>query len=156
MTVFCSPRRVSASAHAFASFHLHRPGRTWSGFSSLAGALPPFRSGGCFAAVVVLVQVVSGGCFAAVVVCSGGYFATFFRLLTFAPWSLWFLLAGSVVGFWLEEWVVSFVFSVLLCCCSCCRCVFLFVCTFFQYFSIFSPLCSCVGQALLGHIKLCL
>jgi len=69
------------------------------GFSSLADALPLFQTGGCFAAVVVLVQVASGGCFAAVVVCSGGCFATFFRSLTFALWSLWFLLAGSVVEF---------------------------------------------------------
>ena len=95
-----------------------------------------------------------GGCFAAVVVCSGGCFATFFRLLTFAPWSLWFLLAGSVVGFWLEEWVVSFVFSVLLCCCSCCHCVFSFVCAFFPVFLFFSPLCSCIGQALLVRINI--
>jgi hypothetical protein len=48
------------------------------GFSSLADALPPFQTSGCFAAVVALVQVASGRCFAAVVVCSGGCFATFF------------------------------------------------------------------------------
>ena len=122
------------------------------GCSLLADALSPFQTGGCFVAVVALVQVASGGCFAVVVVCSGGCFATFF--LGRAPWTLWFLLAGSVVGFWLEEWVLSFVFFVLLCCCSCCRCVFSFVCTFFQCFSIFSSLCSCVGQTLFGRIKI--
>ena len=31
---------------------------------------------------------------------------------------------------------------------------FLFVCAFFQCFFIFSFLCSCVGQTLLGHIKI--
>ena len=111
------------------------------GFSSLANALPPFRPGGCFAVVSGLadaltpsshwLKFVSGGCFVAVVDGSGGCFATFVRPLTFVPWMLLFLLAGSVVGFWLEEWVVFFVFSVLFCCCSCCRCIFSFVCTFF-------------------------
>ena len=109
------------------------------GFSSLVDALLPFRSGGCFAAVVG---------------CSGGCFATFVRPLTFGPWTLLFLLAGSVVGFWFVVWVVLFVIPVLLCCCSWCLCVFLSVCTFFQCFFIFSPLWSCVGQSLFGRIKI--
>jgi len=52
---------------------------------------------------------------------------------------------------------VSFVFSVLLCYCSCCYCVFSFVLfalyVVFSVFLFFSPLCSCAGQALLGRIK---
>jgi len=85
---------------------------------------------------------------------SGGCFATFVRPLIFVPWTLLFLLAGSVVGLWLVVWVMLFVIPVLLCCCSWCLYVFLSVCMFFQYFSIFSPLCSCVGQALFGRIKI--
>ena len=49
---------------------------------------------------------------------------------------------------------MPFVFSVLLCCCSCYRYVFSFVCMFFQCLSIFSPLCSCASQALLDRIKI--
>ena len=49
---------------------------------------------------------------------------------------------------------MPFVFSVLLCCCSCYRCVSSFVYMFFQCFSIFSHLCSCAGQALLDRIEI--
>ena len=118
-------------------------------------------AGGCFAAVPVWrmlcrrrrdwLKFAPGGCFAAVDGCSGGCFATFLRSLTFAPWTLLFLPAGSVVGFWP---VVRVVFSMLLFCCSWCCCVFFFVCTFFQCFSFFSPSCVCVGQALLGRIEI--
>ena len=114
-------------------------------YSGLADALPPPS---CW------LKFASGGCFAAVVGCSGGCFATFVRPLTFGPWTLLFLLAGSVVGFWFVVWVVPFVIPVLLCCCSWCLCVFLSVCMFFQYFSIFNPLCFCVCQALFGRIKI--
>ena len=84
----------------------------------------------------------------------GGCLAIFVRSLTFAPGRCLFLLAGSVVGLWLEVWAMLFVFSVLLCLCLCCRCGSLFLCAFFQCFSSFSPLCSFVGQALFGHIKI--
>jgi hypothetical protein len=70
------------------------------------------------------------------------------------PWTLLFLLAGSVVGFWFVVWVVPFVIPVLLCCCLWCLCVFLSVSTFFQCFFIFTPLWSCVGQSLFGRIKI--
>jgi len=42
----------------------------------------------------------------------------------------------------------------IACCCSCYHCVFSLVCTFFQCFSIVSPLYSCVGQTLFGRIKI--
>ena len=72
VAVIFPPRRVSASAPAFASFHLHHPGRTWSSDYlcwrmlcrrfGLADAFPPlshwlkFATGGCFAAMVVWVD----------------------------------------------------------------------------------------------------
>ena len=120
-----SPRRVSASAPVFASFHLHRPGRTWSSVSlrwrmlcrrsGLADALPPSSR---------WLKFVLGGCFAAVVDCSGGCFATFVRSSAFAVWTLLFVLAGLVAGLWVGVWVVLLVVSMLLCCYSCCRFVF--------------------------------
>ena len=113
--------------------------------SGLADALPPPS---CW------LKFVSGGCFAAMVGRSSGCFATFVRPLIFVPWTLLFLLAGSVVGLWLVVWVMLFVIPVLLCCCSWCLYVFLSVCMFFQCFSIFSPLCSCVGQVMFGRIKI--
>jgi len=36
----------------------------------------------------------------------------------------------------------------------CCRGVFSLLCAFRQCFSVFSPLCSCVGQVLFGRIKI--
>jgi len=42
---------------------------------------------------------------------------------------------------------------VLLAAVQCCHCAFSLVCAFFQCFSVFNPLCSCVGQALFGRIK---
>ena len=41
-----------------------------------------------------------------------------------------------------------------LCCFAAVCVVVVFVCVFFQCFSSFSHLCSCVGQALFGHIKI--
>ena len=41
-----------------------------------------------------------------------------------------------------------------LCCFAAVCVVVVFVCAFFQCFSSFSPLCSYVGQALFGHIKI--
>ena len=89
----CSPRGASASAPAFASFHLHRPDRAWSSaslrwrmlcrHSNLADALPLSSRWLKFGQI-------------AVVGCSGGCLATFVRLLTFAPGRFFFLLAGSV------------------------------------------------------------
>ena len=63
MVVFvCFLRRVSASTPAFARLHLHRSGYVGHRLadvllplSSLADALPPFYSGGCFAVAVMLV-----------------------------------------------------------------------------------------------------
>ena len=53
----------SASAPAFACFVCIVQVGLVVGLCSLADALPPFCSGGCFVAVIVLV-IASGGCFA--------------------------------------------------------------------------------------------
>jgi hypothetical protein len=84
------------------SFRLHRPGcnghcvaDALPPFCSLADTLPPFCSGGCFAAVVVL-MITSDGCFAAVV----GRVDALPPLSccrSFAPLALQYLFAGSVV-----------------------------------------------------------
>ena len=154
VAVICSPWRASASASACASFHLHRPGRAWSSDSlrwrilcrrsGLADVLPPSSR---------WLKVASGGYFAAVVGCSGGCFATFVRPLTFVPWMLLFLLAGSVVGFGLRSGSCPVSFP---CCFAVVRVVVVFshLCVCFQCFSLFSFLCFCGGQALLGHIKI--
>ena len=120
VAVLCSLRRASAPAPAFASSHMHRPGRAWSSaslrwrmlcrHSNLADALPLSSRWLKFGQI-------------AVVGCSGGCLATFVRLLTFAPGRCLFLLADSVVELWLGVRVVPFVLSVLLCCCLCCRCI---------------------------------
>ena len=119
------------------------------GCSSLANALPPFQTGGCFATVVALVQIASNGCFAAVVVCSDGCFATFFRSSTFVSWSSLFLLAGSVVGSGLKSgsYPVSspFCFAVV-------RVVVVFSCLCVHFFSVSLFLVFCV----LVLVKLCL
>ena len=97
--------------------------------SSLADALPPFFfSGGCFAAVVVLF----GGCFATVS-CS-------------LSWHLWrqYILFLQVQLFGWQVWSALLFLALAVC---------VFVCTFLQYFSVFSPLWSCIGQVLFGHIK---
>ena len=50
-----------------------------------------------------------------------------------------------------------FMGSGVACCCSVLLlCFFSLVCAFLQYFSVFSHLCSCVGQALFGRIKIVL
>ena len=97
--------------------------------SSLADALPPFFfSGGCFAAVVVLF----GRCFATVS-CS-------------LSWHLWrqYILFLQVQLFGWQVWSALLFLALAVC---------VFVCTFLQYFSVFSPLWSCIGQVLFGHIK---
>ena len=48
-----------------------------------------------------------------------------------------------------------FMGSGVACCCSVLSLYFfLLVCAFIQCFSVFSPLCSCVDQALFGRIKI--
>jgi hypothetical protein len=47
--------------------------------------LPPFCSGGCFAAIIILVGDRFGGCFAAMVGWSGGCFATLLRRRLVCP-----------------------------------------------------------------------
>ena len=121
--------------------------------SSLADALPPPS---CW------VRFASGGYFAAVVGC-------FRRMLCRRVWLIGWMLYHLcwVVDLYSLDVVVSasrfscrvlagvvglpFVVSVLLCCCSCCF-FLVCVCVFLVFF--ISPLCSCVGQALLGCIKI--
>jgi len=62
--VVCSLWRVSATAPAFACFVYIVRVALVVGLCSLADALPPFCSSGCFFVAVVLV-IASGGCFAA-------------------------------------------------------------------------------------------
>ena len=104
----------------------------------------------------------SGGCFAAVVVLFGRCFATdwcFVLALLASLATVYPLYAGLAlrVAF---VWVAGLECPPLLCFFSCHSVVFValaicvFVCTFLQCFSIFSPLCSCVGQALLDRIKI--
>jgi len=62
--IVCSLWKVSASAPAFACFICIVRVALVVDLCLLADALPPFCSGGCFAAVVVLV-IASGRCFAA-------------------------------------------------------------------------------------------
>ena len=67
----------------------------------------------------------------------------------------------SICRFWFWRWCGHLWFvgcgaccsPRVACCCACCGCVFSRLCAFFQCFSVFSPLCSCVGQVLFGRIK---
>ena len=154
VAVICSPRRVCTSAPAFASFHLHRLGRTWSSVSlrwrmlyrrsRLADALPQssrwfklLRTDALLPWLFVRVDALPP--FLVVDLC------TLIIVVSASRFSCRVLVRGVSR--------VLFVFCVLLCCCSCCRCVVSFVCIFF--FSVFfSFLCSCVGQALLDCIKI--
>ena len=56
--------------------------------------------------------------------------------------------AGSL-GLWVERVVLPLLLAVVYI-----FIVFSRLCVFLQCFSVFSPLCSCVGQSLLGRIKI--
>jgi hypothetical protein len=154
VAAICSPRRVSASAPAFASFHLHCPGHAWSSASlrwwmlcrrsGLADALPlssrwlKFALGGCFAAVVV--DRVD-----ALPPLLGRRPSPLEEVVFACRFSC--RVVSRCVGCALCHFRFTLLLFVLLLCFLVCVCVF-------QCFSIFSPLCSCVGQALLGHFKI--
>ena len=61
-------------------------------------------------------------------------------------WHLWrqYILFLQVQLFGWQVWSALLFLALAVC---------VFVCTFLQYFSVFSPLWSCIGQVLFGHIK---
>lgn len=79
----------------------------------------------------------SDGCFVVVIVSFGGCLAPFSCLLYLG-------INGDDVSL-LQVQLRRCLFGTIGLCCA-----------FLQFFSIFSHLCSCVGQSLFGHINLCL
>ena len=67
---------------------------------------------------------------------------------------MYYLFAGSVDVVSLGWWVERVVLPVVLAAACVVGVSFFCVCAFFHCFSVISPLCSCVGQALFGRIKI--
>ena len=124
-----------------------------------------FISGGCFAAIIMLLGgcfatgscFELGGCFTAVLLlwrmlCRRGrtfwwmFCHRFVLALLASLATVYPLFAGSAlrVAFGWQVWSALLFLALAVC---------VFVCTFLQYFSVFSPLWSCIGQVLFGHIK---